>query len=705
MPQARFGAVARAALAALACTELAAERGVANGDAVPLPAVPWQPGPERYWVDVVGAPHPTLSLYPPDGAVGVSTGPVLRKALGDPEDGGERWYFVELYDHMCPHCWYAVPIVTDVASAFLGNPRFQMASLNCHVRANAEVCFFLEVISGAMDYPTFLLCPPHKLKLGPFEVGLIKDLPPRAQGLLQHLGGVQKEAFMQLMRCQVRYQEHVKKGEEDPFLSAQAVAEWVMHETGLQAVHSERLTAGADFVDRAPPNPSTAPGRPGWLRDDKIGEPGVPAWVPGQRWFDAIRGFVALLHHGYRENRHQAAVDSAMFLARAFPVKGMELAQLSRQLQENGASKQPAYFQQLLKHWAMDAGISDHASEEDRVVEKAAVHEWEAEEESLEDYRTCDGSPCVMWTLLHVTLTAVAARGISGQMLLGDKSFPPDGALVTIPEAVNFVRLFVENFLTCKKCKENFLRDFDSCEYGRCQIKDFRDLTLWLWRAHNAVSLRVAMRHHALVDRRWPMYEDCPTCWRKELVLGGRRLAFGGLSTEALDSPFHTDHVFWHMVRTYVGIQRVAFELSDLSHEEQAEVKAVLERERAIAAGRKPPPPGDIDPDVKMAELKKVDGMLGTVRTAALILVCTVAMSIAGGLIVYECDFRQMLNALRTLDGSSYGSSAERRAPRFRNPEEADADDTQAEDAEEFVADRGGAERQLDREGDCPAAE
>jgi len=207
-------------------------------------------------------------------------------------------------------------------------------------------------------------------------------------------------------------------------------------------------------------------------------------------------------------------------------------------------------------------------------------------------YITCDGSTCVMWTLLHVTLTAVAARGLSGRTLLGDESLAADGSaddLVGINEAMDFVKSFVGAFLSCGPCKTQFLQDFDNCEYGRCSVTEFRSLPLWLWRAHNAVSVRVAARHGADTDRRWPMYEDCPTCWREAVVVGGsmpeRRLSARWSSAE-LDAPFHTARVFWHMVRTYIGVQRVAFELSDLSREEQDEVRAVLDRERAIASGR-----------------------------------------------------------------------------------------------------------------------
>jgi len=644
------------------------------------PAVPWQPGPERYSVTIPGSPGPTVSLYPPGGVVGVSTGKSLREALNDPEDGGRNWYFIELYDHMCPHCWYTVPIVTDVASAYLGNPTWRMTSLNCHMRTNAEVCFFLEIISGAMDYPTFLLCPPQGSK--PIvDEETVRSLPQRAQGLLQHLAGSQRTAFMELLRCRVRYiEDEAGKGKEDPFLSSKIVATWVTHVTGLQVVHEKMLSMGADFTDRSAPDPAAPPGRPGWLADDKAGAPGVPRWVPPNRWRDGLRGFVALLHQGYREDRHQAAVDSAWFLARAFPIKGRELADLAERLMQQGPIKDLMKFRKFLGSWARSAYIPLSDGEE-------------------ETYMTCDGSSCAMWTLLHVTLTAVAARGISGRTLLGDASLAADGSaddLVGIQQAVDFVKTFVTGFLSCHQCKVNFLRDFDHCKFGRCEIQDFRDLPLWLWRLHNAISLRVAQHSHAFVDRRWPMYEDCPTCWRKTLVMGGmqsgRRLA-QPLTTQLLDSPYHTDRIFWHMVRTYIGVQRVAFELSDLTRDEQEEVEAVLERERAIAAGK--PVPRQPEPQHQEEESHP---LMWKIRKFLMMLSFIIlASGILGVLIFNQCDLSRV--------GQLFGATEYRttRAPVIRDPQ---AHAGAAQDEEDDLVEDGGSFRAEEsaRDND-PAAE
>jgi len=505
--------------------------------------------------------------------VQVATGESLQRSLADPQDGGQSWYFVELYDHMCPHCWYAVPIVTNVASAFQGVQQWNLASLNCHVGTNAEVCFFLELISGAMDYPTFVLCPP-----GNHQEAAVDMLPPRARALLDRLSGKQRETFMRLTRCRIRYVENSPKGKEDPFLSAPVVARWVTEATGLRVAYAGELNDGADFTDFQTPDPGAPPGRPGWLRDDKPGAPGVPAWVPGQRWFDSLRGLVVLLHLNYRAERHDDIVDSMLFLARTFPVKGDALEGLAMHLKHLGPQDDPKAFQKLLSSWADKTGLPDPGDS--------------ANDESNLRYMTCDGSTCVMWTLLHVTITAAAVRGVSGRPLMGDGSILGTADLDDFPsvnQCMDFVKIFVRAFLDCGPCKKNFIEDYNACEFNRCNVKDndWRGLALWLWRAHNAISMRVAMRHHAEVDRRWPMYEDCPACWRRDLVMEGsfshRRLRWNW-NREELDAPYHTDHVFWHLVRTFVGLTRVQLEVEDLSEAERQQVEAVREDDRRVEA-------------------------------------------------------------------------------------------------------------------------
>mmetsp|Transcript_42359 Transcript_42359/g.85369 ORF Transcript_42359/g.85369 Transcript_42359/m.85369 type:complete len:199 (-) Transcript_42359:53-649(-) len=198
------------------------------------------------------------------------------------------------------------------------------------------------------------------------------------------------------------------------------------------------------------------------------------------------------------------------------------------------------------------------------------------------------------------------------------------------------------------------------------------------------------------------MYEDCPTCWRKELVMGSpdqytRRLQDHTLSADELDAPFHTDRVFWHMVRTYIGVQRVAFELSDLSKDEQEEVQAVLERERAIAAGEPlPPPPGSLSPAGR-AVAETAPSWVWPLRKF-LISLAALASGIVGLLCYHQCDVSRVAQMFGAVERTT-------RAPVIRSPQ--DSGGGQVQDEEDDLAEDGQRLRGGDvgQEDDDPAAE
>jgi len=384
------------------------------------------------------------------------------------------------------------------------------------------------------------------------------------------------------------------------------------------------------------------------------------------------------VHDGASWHRHEAAVTTARFLSRSFPIKGKELGSFADQLEAKGPFENIRYFKEFITTWAEENGMDTDPSD----PEDAAA------------YASCGDANCAMWTLLHVTLTAVASRGLSGRPLFSDDGLTGKGpdSFVTIDEAVNFVRVYVEAFLSCAPCKQQFLDDFHSCQYGNCQIQDHRELPMWLWRVHNSVSLRVALQHKSGVDRRWPMYLDCPKCWKDELVLSGdpeRRLrsptaslamslASSGnasrpsrrlddyrpgegddfqFSAEDLDAPFETSRVFWHMVRTYISIQRVAFELNDLSAEEQEEVDRVVEVERAMASG-------------KLASVLQGGSSGGDGRAASPVM--AMLLSIAGCIVCVFCALACQVGMIKDRQAS--------RVPVFRDPPSVSAEDQAAEE-------------------------
>merc|ERR1740121_1038584 len=52
------------------------------------------------------------------------------------------------------------------------------------------------------------------------------------------------------------------------------------------------------------------------------------------------------------------------------------------------------------------------------------------------------------------------------------------------------------------------------------------------------------------------------------------------LTPEVLDSPFHVNHVFWQVVRTYVGLSHFSIKIEDLPEKEREQIDAVIERDR-----------------------------------------------------------------------------------------------------------------------------
>jgi len=544
-------------------------------------------------VTLPGEPKPIVSLYPPHGIVNVATGQTLHRNLNDPEDGGVNWYFVELYEHMCPHCWYAVPIVTDVANAFVGNPTWKTAAVNCHMTTNREVCFFLEMISGGNEYPTFLLCPPKgqgESSWGTQE--LLKTLPERAQALSTHLVGEARSIFIDLLRCRTRFKPQGQGQPGSDLLSAAELADWVVQQTRLSCAHPDSLTSGADFVDKMVQNPLSPPGRPGWLRDDREGEPGVLAFSPKHRWWDALLGFISALNLRYRAHRHNLIVSCVQYLAHSFPLKGRALLDLVKRLAK-GPMHNRRDVTNMLRDWSKHHMLIGSKESE------ANSHHFSTM--SVRNLKTCKGSSsksnCAMWTLLHVTLTAVAARGITGKDLHNDQAMAvaqqpgPGSMALSIKSALDFVRTYVAVFQSCHDCTLHFNQAFEECAYGNCQIADYRSLPLWLWRAHNAISLEASMRFNLNVDRRWPMYEDCPRCWQQSVVMGMEsdrdkrtihhwKWNMKRLRWHEVDAVFNLNHVFWHMMRVYIGLERVPIKLSQLTNKEKSEMSATNQKQQ-----------------------------------------------------------------------------------------------------------------------------
>ena len=110
---------------------------------------------------------------------------------------------------------------------------------------------------------------------------------------------------------------------------------------------------------------------------------------------------------------------------------------------------------------------------------------------------SCESPTCALWRLLHVFSIETEHTSIQ----------PIDG--------MTTIRTFVDKYMSCEECRGHFLEHFDACDFGRCDSKNptWKKTTLWLWRFHNAVTLRVNPQR-----AQWPSQSDCPSCNNEDQI-------------------------------------------------------------------------------------------------------------------------------------------------------------------------------------------
>lgn len=107
-----------------------------------------------------------------------------------------------------------------------------------------------------------------------------------------------------------------------------------------------------------------------------------------------------------RRPRSHAA--PAIRKSRSFPVRGLALKDLATRLQQKGPQENPDVIRQLLTDWAVTFELPDPGDLENGDLKYS--------------YITCTVDTCAMWTLIHVVVAAVAARGATGSLLTIDGS-------------------------------------------------------------------------------------------------------------------------------------------------------------------------------------------------------------------------------------------------------------------------------------------
>mmetsp|Transcript_14564 Transcript_14564/g.22772 ORF Transcript_14564/g.22772 Transcript_14564/m.22772 type:complete len:411 (+) Transcript_14564:339-1571(+) len=150
------------------------------------------------------------------------------------------------------------------------------------------------------------------------------------------------------------------------------------------------------------------------------------------------------------------------------------------------------------------------------------------------------GYTCGLWQLFHILSMGV----VEWNVLVTD-----DYQTISTMEVADLMRNYIDHFFGCEECRTNFLNEYDSCAFRRCERlshnhtksrNESRQLPLWLWETHNAINLRL---YHERVEREqeeeeahggsnmttmtrvtledkedalWPHRQDCPTCWNED---------------------------------------------------------------------------------------------------------------------------------------------------------------------------------------------
>mmetsp|Transcript_31117 Transcript_31117/g.51859 ORF Transcript_31117/g.51859 Transcript_31117/m.51859 type:complete len:400 (-) Transcript_31117:62-1261(-) len=152
------------------------------------------------------------------------------------------------------------------------------------------------------------------------------------------------------------------------------------------------------------------------------------------------------------------------------------------------------------------------------------------------------GFSCGMWKLLHVVTIGVAEQR-GGKNLVESGMMAPSTKTFSPMEAADTIRDFIDNFFTCRPCRENFVQNYDECENNRrcdrlsdniesATVPDWKELPLWLWEVHNEVSVRLVKERAALSFERkgvrkmvrvkdevkaiWPNVDSCILCFNDD---------------------------------------------------------------------------------------------------------------------------------------------------------------------------------------------
>ena len=140
-----------------------------------------------------------------------------------------------------------------------------------------------------------------------------------------------------------------------------------------------------------------------------------------------------------------------------------------------------------------------------------------------------EGYTCGLWEMFHAMTVGV----VNYNMMV------PEQRRISTEDAAITLRNYVEHFLGCIGCRDNFLASFDACSFDRCtrlekdvvgiaqnKQKAWAELPLWLFEVHNDVNVRLVKEKAEREGRKaskkeemaalWPMKEECLPCYNND---------------------------------------------------------------------------------------------------------------------------------------------------------------------------------------------
>jgi thiol-disulfide isomerase/thioredoxin len=248
---------------------------------------------------------------------------------------------------------------------------------------------------------------------------------------------------------------------------------------------------------------------------------------PHERLADVTFAINYAMHHGVFAGAHvlsrprrQALIAWLLVLAQILPYASLreDVRKLLSAVRAQPQLAQLEHWREYLSKWSL-GGHRYHGEQFDVKVSYSS--------------RGCGGGrshsnrfTCSLWVCFHM-LAASCAPEQGGHCPVHPR------------QIMHGIFLMVKWFFGCRECRDHFLAEYHACEHGRCDI-DFDDpvvssrgIVIWLWKAHNSVTLRLATQHRQNRHVNWrpdpllrnlafPSQAHCNLCWGAARHIGNR---------------------------------------------------------------------------------------------------------------------------------------------------------------------------------------